>query len=478
MVKLMFENLTNTTITQEWHIQHNEEKKHWLELLENSERFRYETLDPKNWSNLALLEAVTEYFINQNTSHNQSVDWVCPNGTQGRREKNWLYLEDALIDLSHVRAGFDTIKVTFDDNSFGTFKILETDALINRIKFDPHDTQLASLPTHITSWMINYRPKIIIIDSFAGRIHGNKATLIGDCTLELDKPIESMKLNQYFDTIYLANDEGRSSKTYRIVETDTLKNTITLDAPPKISDEISSYDIPAGLTKWLPPLKYDLGPGLQHDQGWDHYNGALFIVYQNKVQVSYPWTSYSSRNFKGDSYLLSSIRGNRQYEYRSQSAATSQNINYAFHITKPGDPESPIEARFYFPQTVTEDLHLRPNKQIPGKTEIMLHIGYTHTGQSSTGDGSGSAGCLVSPAFYSLRDYLIQIYQAEYIALYNTKDHYLEKLIGLDHEQSIDVWRNTEQQTEAVENIVPRSMWDNKLIGELWLIRPDERPLG
>jgi hypothetical protein len=87
----------------------------------------------------------------------------------------------------------------------------------------------------------------------------------------------------------------------------------------------------------------------------------------------------------------------------------------------------------------------------------------------------GSSGCLVSPLFYRLRDLLVQIY-INNLPLTKSDNRsekaiMLNRLLGLNHEASMQFYEQT-------DNGWAKKYWNHKIIGDLWVIRPDERPLG
>lgn len=149
--------------------------------------------------------------------------------------------------------------------------------------------------------------------------------------------------------------------------------------------------------------------------------------------------------------------------------------NYCFSVkdvTAAGD--SVAAARFYFPEIVVPDQD--------GKTGIRIHDA-SQGSVNSQARGSGSAGCLVSFNFYALRDALIELYQNEYARLHETpvnrhpEDSEVRKAYHLTRAQSMDLWYVTESATGQPQNQLTSAGWTNKIVGTLWLIRPDERPL-
>jgi hypothetical protein len=128
------------------------------------------------------------------------------------------------------------------------------------------------------------------------------------------------------------------------------------------------------------------------------------------------------------------------------------------------------ENRHYFEATVTADSAppgAKPAYPGAGKTEIRLHYG-----NMNSNGGSGSAGCMVSPLYFRMRNRLIELYQEEWAAAHGT---------GTSDPDVAEVYAlNTlaDHQAAGVFSGIPASQWNDKIVGTLWLIRPDERPLG
>jgi hypothetical protein len=339
--------------------------------------------------------------------------------------------------------------------------------------------------TALTSaWEIHLRPFLVIIDSFGARgdLRGASATVTGNqVTLDGTQDLDAINLD--FDTIYLPDDSGRASRTYRIRQ--IAGRVLTLDASPTFSNGTSTWHIPAGVSGELPPLVYNLGPNTPGHPGFDHYDGALFIVQDGHVTNPIRWTSYTSRDNAGQS--LSSIRGNTAYSFSSfRSPFNPQKPtsggppfrNYCFKvIDKDATYDGVREARFYFATPVTADSVVAlalPQDGGGGKTTIRLHAG---TRTNSTG-GTGSDGCAVSPSFFQLRDELIRLYLAEYLRINGEEDREVTKLLGKGLAESKTLWWDTQNGTGKAADRLAESQWRDKIVGTLWLIRPDEKPLG
>ena len=152
-------------------------------------------------------------------------------------------------------------------------------------------------------------------------------------------------------------------------------------------------------------------------------------------------------------------------------------INYAFQVDA---ISSSSDGRNYFdPDVATTD----------ASGGIFIHNGFTG------GRDSGSAGCLVSPAFYDLRACVLGLYP-------RPKDLQKKELSELDkgwkRKHTLKEWDNMwvilapmSNLDRSVRDHVNRELckadktqskkigniWDNAIQGTLWLIRPDERPL-
>src|SRR5262249_31938383 len=147
-----------------------------------------------------------------------------------------------------------------------------------------------------------------------------------------------------------------------------------------------------------------------------------------QISAQFRWSSFSSRVYDPagpDHEYLSSLRGNRPYDYFSLWGINSFR-NYAFGITDPdvfpgyGTKVPPYngvrEARFYFATPVRDDSELNPaafpsDTDVLGKTELLFH-------RSVSSDHVSSAGCVVSPVFEEMRTELIRHYQNEHFSYY------------------------------------------------------------
>lgn len=345
-----------------------------------------------------------------------------------------------------------------------------------------------------SAWKINLRPVLVLIDSFGPRdqLRGTSATVASSSTanvLTLDGPPDLTKVNKNFDTIYLPSDTARASRTYRIVDVDNPNHTVTLDGTSNLDNGTSIWHIPAGISGELPPLDYKLDTG--GTRGFDHYDGVLFLLQNGTVRTKFRWSSFTSHDYPVGGQNLSSLRGNLQYDFSSfRSPHQSPNPsdpansgprfrNYCFSIVDAGANYDGVRnARFYFSTPVTDDSTAGdPTVGTAGKKDVRIHRGTRN--DTPTHPGSGSAGCLVSPNFFDLRNWLIALYEEEYEAINGPgmQDAEVMKAFGTDA-LCQTLWDNTTANTGPAAQRLTDTNWNSKIVGSLWVIRPDERPLG
>jgi hypothetical protein len=451
--------------------------------------FEFNDLD---WANLFQLEAITEFYANfddpwaagaapreptvpgpppgPNPDYIR-VDFLDPEGTAATAAANVITL-DGTADLNRVRANKDLL-------------FLETDTArpnrhykITAVNVAHRTVTLQGTPTltgGTSAWRISLRPVVVGIDALGGRLSGAGATVAAapaTNTLSLDGTPNLRRVNPQFDTVYLPGDRARPKRTYRITARDFTNHTVTLDGQPDFGGGASAWHIPAGLSGELPAMPYTLGPAnpptnaAQALRYYDHFDAVMFVVHNGAVHAQVRFSTYTSRNYAAGSGSLSSVRGNRRYDIVSYRSGSSAFRNFCFKVTDPSAAYDGVrEGRYYFTTPVTEDRVAAPaNPADPGngKTEIRIHDAH------DTGNGSGSAGCITSPFYFTLRDHLIDRQQVDHEALNGpgTQDAQLAQLHGLGRQQTQNAWTNN-----SVAN------WPNKIFGTLWVIRPDERPL-
>jgi hypothetical protein len=488
---------TRPLTTAQWLTVRNNQKALWRERLlaraghapagSSAPPFEF---DDEDWQNLFQLEAVVEFYanypdpwapgavpLNPGDAGYLVVDFLNLAGTAATAVGNVVTL-DGSADLTRVlqfrnfQAGVnerrDYIFLDTDTaRAARMYKIIAVNSAAHTVTLDAAPT----LTGGTSAWEIQLRPSCVIIDGFGGRLSGAAATAAAS-VLTLDGLPDLSRINPNFDTIYLPSDTARASRTYRITAASNAAHTVTLDATPTLAGgsggNSSAWHIQAGVSGELPGFAYTLGPG--GARGYDHFDGALFVVFNGEVRTKIRWSSYTSRNYAAGSQFLSSLRGNLLYDFMSYRSGTDFR-NYSMRVVDRGASYDGVrEARFYFSTPVTEDavpVGTAPNGG--GKTEIRLHFSV-----STSGGGCSSAGCLVSPSYPILRDELITIYQHEHAAFNGpgTQDAQMQKLFGRTHAQAQALW-NLGGAATGLTGV----NFNDKIVGTFWVIRPDERPL-
>jgi hypothetical protein len=326
----------------------------------------------------------------------------------------------------------------------------------------------APVITGSSAWRVLRRPRLVLVDPFGGRVGGTAATPLAppassdritlDGTPDLDRVLAN------FDTIRLEEDTGRPSRTYRIVGVASSGAEVTLDAAPTLAVP-SRWQVPAGAAPVITPPAHTFSA---ISTGCDHYDGLLFVIYDDATQGDpLLFTSYTSVRQTGTN--LSSISGNGWY---SATAHRSDNDyrNYAFRLLDPADDPQLTDviddAAFFFenatalrtPVTVRDPPVARDAN---GKQRVRIHYG------NQAGNGTGSAGCVVSPLYFELRARLIARHQAE------------RTLLGLAADADLDAIADarTLQESKDLYNAgaVGDAEWTGRLAAHLVLVRPDRR---
>lgn len=377
-------------------------------------------------------------------------------------------------------ADWDTIE--FGDHTGGAqrYRICATDPENHTVTVDgtPSFTGASS------GWRIRLRPVLVVIDPFGARsilLGGTDATVpsasqsqqvhLASPAPTLNRINRSLSASGHalgFDTIYLPADTARATRTYRIIDVDDATDIVTLDGSPTLAGGQSHWHIQSGISGDLPAMVYNLTGNAM--RGWDHYDGCLFVVYGGEVGGDFRWSSYTSHNYQPPNESLSSIRGNREYDFYSFRSGTAFR-HYSMKVTDGlarDDYDGVRENRFYFANPVTED-SAGPG-QLPvdgglGKTTIRLHYGAIY------GDSCESAGCVVSPNYMGLIDELTDTYQGEYNAIHGMSDAQVRRLQGRSHAGAKNLYRG------RVAGGLYGNGWNDKITGTLWVIRPDEPPL-
>lgn len=480
----------------EWRTVHDNQKALWRQrLLKRSGHapagstappFAFDDLD---WKNLFQLEAVVEFYVNypdpwapgavpRNPGDPGyiTVEFLDPVGDAATAAGNVVTL-DGNPDLTRVREYYNFHAGAYQrrdylflesDTARATkmYRITAVDDAANTVTLDGSPV----LDGGTSAWKIQLRPVGVIIDCFGGRLKGEAATSAGS-VLTLDGNPDLSKVNRNFDTVYLPSDTVRATRTYRITAVDNAAKTVTLDGSPTLdggtAGNTSEWHIQAGVGGELPNMFYNLGPG--GARGYDHFDGIMLVVFNGEVRRKIRWTSFTSRDYAPGHQFLSSLRGNRAYDFMTYRSGNAFR-NYSVRIVDQGRSYDGVhEARFYFATPVTADsvpAGTAPNGG--GKTEIRLH----YSGMNSV-DGCDSAGCLVSPSYHYLRDELIEVYQGEYAAFNGpgTEDAQVQKAHGRSQADSETLWNTAGAAGLNGAN------WNDKIVGTFWVVRPDERPL-
>lgn len=341
--------------------------------------------------------------------------------------------------------------------------------------------ELESAPTlsgASTRWRIILRPRLIVIDPFGPRLQGPEATVPSPASptiIELDASAVLDEVNANFDTIYLPADTTAGKRTYRIIGVDIPLRRLELDRAPSLPAP-SPWHIQSGVSGVLPYMGYGFAAA---PSGYDHFDGMLFLVHRDQVQYTARWNSYTSRDQPAaHPEYLSTVRGNKLYEFTS-FRSTNAFRNYSLKVVDYGAlARSGIaelfdgvrEARFYFANPPTPDIaapNVTPdtpgvNASANGKTVIRFH----HSG--TVGTGCSSAGCIVSSNYAPLRQRLTVLYNDERALVLGARDTDIDDLETATHGQAEALWN---------ANTVTDAEWNRKIVGYVWIIRPDERSL-
>jgi len=343
--------------------------------------------------------------------------------------------------------------------------------------------RVPDLTAGTTFWRIIRRPRLVIVDPAGYRrgMIGWHASAVGP-NLRVENSADLSKVNNNFDTVYLASDAARPSRTYRIVGCDPVHHTLTLDGNPVLDNGESPWHLPAGLGGFPDPFEY-VFPANTH--GTDHYGALMFLVYADEVRMVEPWTSYTSTRWAARSDASSSAHGNREFDLMSAMAGSQEWINYGWIIRSTGQVSDTVpDARYYFDEVTNPPTAAVPTVGVApdadGKTAIMIHDGHTATaGDLIDGQvprGTGSAGCMVSPRFYAVRAQLITNHEQESANLGEPVPASMETLRTRQRADSQQVFRNSQPGATGTPK-VPRSDWDGYIAGRLFAVRPEERPL-
>jgi len=465
------------------------------------------TFNDFDWQNIFQLEAVVEFFMNfrepwdptpgnvpRDPATNPATpaipdigprDFLDLSGTNATAAGNVVTLNDAGVPVDRIRSNAvrgDVIVLDTDTaRRSRTYRITGRAGAALTLAGAPN---LAGAPS---AWKIKSRPNIVVIDPFGPRISGTTATIIGvspagHATVRLERAVE--KVNRFFDTIYFPADTATARRAYRILRANN--DELLVEGNPNFGAGGSSdWQIQSGLggafTGGLPgarALPYDLGPEGARPQ-WDHFDGMLFLIYDDEVRMKARWNSYTSRQYADNhpEQFNSSIDGNRGFDFRT-FRATNNFRNYVLQVVDMGSNialDLCANARFFFrpharyPGSAAAPAHV--NRDGDGKDEIRLH----HSRDRGAG-GCNSAGCVVSWLMWNLRTQIAQIIQAEHRATRNAgvPDLNTDNLINATQD---DISQPPPGGGQSMWQADLASDWAQRLVGRFWLVRPDQLPL-
>jgi hypothetical protein len=384
-----------------------------------------------------------------------------------------LQLADDFRDLSRVLAGpaapaehRDLLWLANDTaRASVTYRIVDFDPVARVVTVEGTPT----LAGGSSFWTLTHRPSLILVQPLGGRIGGSSGTKPSTPTvIELDATSDDLsRINVNLDTIFLVEENTRPSKVFRVVGVDPVLPRVTVEGlGPALRRIPTAWLIGAGVAETSNPSAHTFTPTAG---GCDHYDGLLFTVYANTVRgTPLPWTSFASILAVGQG--RSSIRGNARYQLSSYRSENDYR-NFSYKVTDPGQDDFVAQSRFYLDGIVSnrQPRVAPPDPPAPvdadGKPLVRLHYG------NQGGAGTGSGGGLVSPRYFELRTALIALHQSERSALGLAADADLTTISSAATlAQSMQLYNDTGGQTGTT----PR--WAGRLLAELILIRPDERP--
>jgi hypothetical protein len=461
-------------------------------------RFEFDTLD---WRNPFQLEAVVEFYANYanpwangavpldpSASNYQPVDFQNFEGFSVTASGSVLTFppETAPMFAQLVTQGTGTpLNDTLNPEAQNIIE-LDADTNPDRPNKRYRVTKISStartmtldaapaLPSAGSPWTLFRRTVIVLIDFFGGRLSGTGAQVVSEDVIQLERPVS--KVNPLFDTICLAADVGSPSRAYRIVkvlggdpppdpavqfQVVARGETGSSDVHPDLGGGSSSWRIPAGVSSALEPLGENLGIN-SNNRGWDHCDAMLFVVKDGRVAHQARWSTFTSRNNGDDARRFqASVGGNVLYRMGSVRS-NKKHLNWCFRVTDRTSSDRVQKAFYYFDPI--------RKKQAVGPDEIAKAGIRIHTSASVTkGRGNWSAGCLTSVNFAEhTRGIIIELYQQELIGLGQGRD------AAFDRIQSYGI-------TDSIKNATDpdlQSVWDDKIVGWCWVIRPDELPNG
>jgi hypothetical protein len=215
----------------------------------------------------------------------------------------------------------------------------------------------------------------------------------------------------------------------------------------------------------------------------DRYRGALFLVRRGQVVAWHRWSTISSHRWEDSLHqwnpggspmcdYASSVQGNRKFLFWSRTSSLVP-INYAIQLYDPETLTNYVNrdwspGRYYFRAGSPMDDGSFATDGAEGKLAVMIHYGYANDQHNQQFAYIGSAGCVVSPEYYKLRNRMVALQ----LASSSEENLDLEVLQNADkasseglHQGKILVYGNP---------YVGRSSWDDQLQGTAYVIRPDE----
>lgn len=473
-----------------------------------------------DWRNTFQLESVVEFYMNYREPWNAANnppddpatnlpgdpyigprDFLDPVGTDARisGDTNELVINDADFDLAAVRADAKNGDIIILDAATTrpnkAYRIIGKP--LGRMILD--EPPLAAGQTAVSPWKLRRRLRLVMIDPFGPRVAGTEA-IVGAAvgafgTIDLDGTVE--RVSPFFDTVYLPGDTARPRRTYRILAVRNNGRQLVIDGIPSFPDGASAWGIQAGVGGALEeatpagaPLFYNLGPGGQ--LGFDHFDGVMFVIYNDAVYFRARWNSYTARRQRANHQeFLSSMDGNRAFEiisYRSGRSddhdPTTRDIpfrNYSLRVVDWGQIDIPVgqpnydhvaNARFFY-RPLQNGVGATVDRDNDGKTEIRIHFSRDQRGNNRSCD---SAGCIVSPVMSDLRTALIDIYQDERRLLGLPPDVQVARLRG-QSQDAIQRAGGIYDQDDAGGGLI-QAAWNGAIMGTFWLVRPDQLPLN
>jgi hypothetical protein len=189
--------------------------------------------------------------------------------------------------------------------------------------------------------------------------------------------------------------------------------------------------------------------------GADTFEGLLFLVYGARVLGWYRWGSYTGKQWEdsrhGDCSVSRSIAGNREYFFDGYASGRGS-INMTLRVAEDAAAADTLidGARHYF----------RSSLAVSTQTNVRIHNGWCKTVLNAEQHWSGSAGCLVSPSYYAMRNRLVEAYLDDHAMSAG-----LERVrVAITQSQSTALFGDDEVETA----------WQGTIRGALWLVHPDE----